>query len=285
MAIDIGALLDRHVGVLLDAYGVLIDARGALPGAARLIDELRRRGVPWSVVTNDASRSATTYAARFAGLGLAIDAAHVVTSGSLMPACFARLPRGTRVLVLGTADSKAYVEAGGGVVVDLAPGVDIDAIAVCDDAGFPFLTGMEIAVSAAVRAIDAGRAVSLVLPNPDLVYPKGGGELGITAGGMALVIETVLARRFGARAPKFVHLGKPAPAIFEAACARLGLTDRSQVVMVGDQLETDIAGARAAGLRAALVAGVSRWALGEDVDAAHAAVAPDYLLATIELPP
>jgi HAD superfamily hydrolase (TIGR01450 family) len=274
-----GELLDEHAGVLLDAYGVLIDARGVLPGAARLVDELRRRGLPWSVVTNDASRSATTYAARFAKLGLAIDADHVVTSGSLMPAFFAaRVPRGARTLVLGTADSRAYVEEGGGVAVELVHGVEIDAIAVCDDAGFPFLEGMEIALSAAVRAVDAGREVALVLPNPDLVYPKGDGELGVTAGGLALVIETVLARRYGGATPRFVHLGKPSPAIFEAACARLGVA-RARTVMVGDQLETDIAGARAAGVRAALVAGVSR------LDGVHAEVAPDYLLATIELPP
>jgi ribonucleotide monophosphatase NagD (HAD superfamily) len=44
--------------------------------------------------------------------------------------------------------------------------------------------------------------------------------------------------------------------------------------MVGDQLETDIAGARAAGISAALLAGVSRWSGG--------ALAPTYLLATIE---
>ena len=44
--------------------------------------------------------------------------------------------------------------------------------------------------------------------------------------------------------------------------------------MIGDQLETDIAGAHAAGIAAALVAGISRW----DRDAA---IAPTYLLATI----
>ncbi len=50
-------LLGHYAGVLLDAYGVLVDARGALPGAVELIAELTARGIPYAVVTNDASRS------------------------------------------------------------------------------------------------------------------------------------------------------------------------------------------------------------------------------------
>jgi ribonucleotide monophosphatase NagD (HAD superfamily) len=49
-------------------------------------------------------------------------------------------------------------------------------------------------------------------------------------------------------------------------------------VMIGDQLETDIAGARAAGIDCALLSGVSRW----PADGATSGIAPNYLLATIE---
>jgi len=104
------------------------------------------------------------------------------------------------------------------------------------------------------------------------VYPKGGGEYGFTAGAMALVIEAALARRFPDAGLVFERLGKPAPALFAEARRRLGV---ERVVMIGDQLETDIAGARAAGISGALLAGVSRWD-------GTAAIAPDYLLATIE---
>jgi ribonucleotide monophosphatase NagD (HAD superfamily) len=47
--------------------------------------------------------------------------------------------------------------------------------------------------------------------------------------------------------------------------------------MVGDQLETDIAGARAAGVATALLAGVSRWEHAQGA----AAVAPAWLLDTL----
>jgi FMN phosphatase YigB (HAD superfamily) len=64
--------------------------------------------------------------------------------------------------------------------------------------------------------------------------------------------------------------------LFLEAARRLGIAP-SRLVMVGDQLETDVAGARAAGIAPALLAGVSRW---EHARAA-ARVAPDFLLTTI----
>jgi ribonucleotide monophosphatase NagD (HAD superfamily) len=111
------------------------------------------------------------------------------------------------------------------------------------------------------------------LPNPDLVYPKGGGELGFTAGAIALLIETALARRFPARALRFDHLGKPEPHLFAEAARRLALAP-DRLVMIGDQLETDVAGARAAGVATALLEGVSRWEHARQA----ASITPDWLL-------
>ncbi len=264
-------LLDRYAAVLLDAYGVLVDASGPAPGAEDLIAELAAREIPFAIVTNDASRSQHTWSRRFGNLGMPVAPERVVTSGSLLPGYFRDHGlAGARTCVLGTEDSVAYVVAGGGVPVALEAGMSLDVLAVCDDAGFPFLDGIEHAMSAAIRAIEAGRRPALVLPNQDLVYPKGGGELGLTAGAIALVIEAVLARRFPAGDHRFARLGKPGPHLFAEACRRLGVpADRA--VMIGDQLETDIAGAAAAGIDAALLSGVSRW----DRDAA---IAPTYTL-------
>ncbi|MGE0548370.1 MAG: HAD-IIA family hydrolase [Kofleriaceae bacterium] len=266
-------LLDQYDAVLLDAYGVLVDARGALPATAALFAELARRGKPYQIVTNDASRSQATYSRRFAGYGIEVPAERITTSGSLLPGYLrAHGLSGARTCVLGTDDSIAYVVAGGGSIVPLAPGMEIDALAVCDDAGTPFLNGIELALSAVVRAVDAGRTPALIAPNPDLVYPKGGGELGVTAGAMALVIEAALARRFPGHELSFARLGKPAPDLFVEAKRQLGL---DRVVMIGDQLETDIAGAIAAGVDSALLeSGISRWV-------PTATIEPTYVLETM----
>lgn len=274
----ITTLLDRYDGVLLDAFGVLIDGSGALPGAAALIAELVRRGTPYAIVSNDASRSRETFAKRFASVGLAVGPEHFVTSGTLLPAYFRNHP-GARTLVLGTDDSAAFVEAGGGVVLDLREGLEVDAVAVCDDGGTPFLDGLEIAISAIVRAVRSGRRPVLVCPNPDLVYPKSLGEYGVTAGAMAALIETALDRLLPGSELRFERLGKPARHLIDGAAAHLGLA-HDRVVVIGDQLETDIAGAAAAGVACALLdapqaGGVSHWE-------ATSAVAPTFLLATIQ---
>ena len=263
-------LLEQYDGVVLDAYGVLVDAEGALPGARALIDLLHARQIPFCVATNDASRSPESCATRFASFGLEIPAHRVVTSGQLIaPYVVDHCLIGARTTVLGTSDSIAYVHDAGCSLVPLAPRIEIDALVVCDEAGFGFLPGVETAMAAVFRAIDAGRTPTLILPNPDLLYPKHDGEFGFTAGGIALLIEAALTRHFGDDAPRFVGLGKPSPRIFDLACKRLGTR---KVLMVGDQIETDIVGARAAGIDAALIAGVSRWTSGK-----HAAT-PTWLL-------
>jgi HAD superfamily hydrolase (TIGR01450 family) len=299
-AIHIADLLDRHAGVLLDVYGVLFDARGPLPGAAALLAELDRRGTPYRIVTNDASRSQTTYAARFASHAITVAPERFVTSGSLLPEYIRTHGLvGARTLVLGTTDSVAFARAGGAIALTLptaasgprrpvdtnhnddtepvgvpfVEGDDVDAVAICDDDGFDFLRGVELALSAIVRAVEAGKSPALILPNPDLVYPKGGGELGFTAGAIALLLEAALARRFPGRTLRFVHLGKPEPLLFTTAARQLGLPPE-RLVMIGDQLETDIAGARAAGCACALLAGVSSWEHAR----ATATVVPDFLL-------
>jgi HAD superfamily hydrolase (TIGR01450 family) len=270
----ISELLDRHGGFLLDAFGVLIDGSGVLPGAVELIRELDRRGLPFAIVSNDASRSGLTYERKFAGLGMAVPADRFVTSGTLLPDFFReRGLEGARTCVLGTEDSREFVRAGGGVPVEVAAGMEIDAVAVCDDDGTPFLEGIERAASAVVRAVHAGRRPVLVAPNPDLIYPKSDGELGLTAGAMAVMIELAVGRKLPHAGLAFDRLGKPAPLLFTTAARRLGVpTER--LVMIGDQLETDIAGASAAGIASALVAGVSRWHT-------ESTIAPTYLLATI----
>jgi ribonucleotide monophosphatase NagD (HAD superfamily) len=98
--------------------------------------------------------------------------------------------------------------------------------------------------------------------NPDLIYPKAPGQFGFTAGSVALLLEAGFRRRLGADAPTFTPLGKPNTPIYEEARRRVS----GNPVMVGDQLETDIAGALACGIDAALLTtGVTRWREGSEL--------------------
>jgi HAD superfamily hydrolase (TIGR01450 family) len=267
----IDALVERYDTLLFDAYGVLVHAGGAMPGAPALIAQLNTTGKPYFLVTNDASKLPATAAARFARFGLPIPAERIVTSGELVIGYFRehRLA-GARCAVLGTRDSVRYVQLAGGEPV--APDAPFDVLVVADETGYPFLESVDAALTALFQRVDAGADVHLVLPNPDLIYPRGTRSFGIAAGSVALMLEAALQRRFGAHAPRFARLGKPAANLYHAALARAG---EGRAVMVGDQLETDIAGAVAAGIDSALVTtGVS--AAPDDL--------PDELRPTWQIP-
>jgi HAD superfamily hydrolase (TIGR01450 family) len=243
-------LIGRYAVLLFDAYGVLVHASGALPGAAELIDRLNRQGKPYYILTNDASRLPETAAAMLRGYGLAVPSERIITSGALLANHFAaRGLAGSRCVVLGSEDSVRFVEQAGGRVVP--PADDFDVLVICDETGFPFLETADLLLGALYRKFDRREAVHLLLPNPDLIYPKADRGFGFAAGSVALIFEAALRLRYPDReALGFERLGKPHAAIFEEALRRGGSRD---MLMFGDQLETDIRGANGFGIPSVLV--------------------------------
>lgn len=253
-------LLDTYDVILLDAYGVLVNYEGPLSGAGQLIDTLNRRGQTYCLVSNSASKLAESVARQYAAWGLAIPAERIVTAGGLLPAYFqAHGLHGARTCVLGTGDSRELARRAGAEVLgmdDVRAGRDFEVLILADQAFAPFWDIFDGALGSLLRRLDAGGVVRLVLPNPDLIYPRAGG-FGFTSGSLALMLEEVLLRRYpGPDAPRFEALGKPHAAIFAEAMRRAG---GGRAVMVGDQLETDILGASRFGIDAVLLwGGVSR---------------------------
>ena len=74
----------------------------------------------------------------------------------------------------------------------------------------------------------------------------------MTGGALAVMIAHILSDRYGDRAPAFEKLGKPHSFIYEEGMVRAGVNKRD-VVMIGDQLATDVRGALEFGIDAALV--------------------------------
>ncbi len=252
LATHIRRLEARYAGLLLDAYGVLVDESGALPGAAALIERLNRAGKAYFILTNSASHLPETMAEMLGRRGIPVPAERVVSAGSLLgPHLVAQGLTGRRCFVLGTPDAFRYAERAGSVPVEPGPAADAEVLLIADQAGFPLPEGLDYAVTLCLRRLDAGLPLHLVLCNPDLLYPKAPGQFGITAGSLAAVIEAVLAERYPGAGHRFARLGKPYAPIFEEAIRRAGTRD---LVMIGDQLATDIRGARGVGIDSALVA-------------------------------
>ena len=242
-------LIDRYSVILFDAYGVLAGSKSVVPGAPEAIDRLNDLSKPYYVLTNDASALPETTATRYARMGLSIDVDRIITSGSLLTRHFQESGlTGSRCVVLGTDDSVSYVDAAGGDVVSYVQ--EFDTLVLADQSWPHFLETANGVLTALFNKIDEGRGVSLILPNPDLIYPDGDG-FGFASGTAAMMFESALTLRYPGRSDlRFTRLGKPHAAMFGEALRRSGTMD---MVMIGDTPETDIRGANAFGIASVLV--------------------------------
>jgi HAD superfamily hydrolase (TIGR01450 family) len=277
----VSGLLERYDALLIDAYGVLVQGDTAIPGVAAFIDHLNARGTSYLILTNDASKTPKTTSAKLASFGISVPSEQIVTSGSLLSDYFAEngLVK-KRCVVLGTEDSFTTVREAGGAIVDPESAEGVDVVVVADEEGYAFLDRVDATVSLLFRQLDRGASVDLVLPNPDLFYPKGPEAFGIAAGSVALVIEAALNLRYPDRGDlRFVQLGKPHRPIFAEAERRTGT---SNMVMIGDQLATDIQGAIDYGIDSVLVTtGLTRI----DEHTRFDAICPTWLLPSLSVEP
>lgn len=247
-------LAQQHDCLLLDLDGTLFRGHSATVGAVPTLATVDARAL---FVTNNASRSAAEVAAHLCGLGFAADAGDVVTSAqSAARLLREHLKPGERVLVLGTDALAAEVAE-----VGLRP------VRTFADGPAAVVQGLSLAIgwSDLAEATQAIRAGALwVATNVDATLPT---ERGLLPGNGSLVA----ALRTATDATPLVA-GKPAPALMQDALARGAF--RTPLV-VGDRLDTDIAGANAAGLPSLMVL----TGVGTAADAVYAAptMRPTYL--------
>jgi HAD superfamily hydrolase (TIGR01450 family) len=248
---NLDSLKDRYDGFLFDAYGVLYDGKGLIESCVDAFKSLRDAGKPTWILTNGSSRTLDETVSMYRRLGLKLEPADIINSASLIKGYYAeRSLIGQRTAVLGTKSSAIYVEEAGGIVVNPLETEDYSVVVMANQTDYPLLDTLEEVLSQIVTRVENRQPIELILTNPDLIYPHQTRRFGITAGSFALLLEAALVARLGPDAPKFEKLGKPFPRIFEEAIRRAGTRN---LLMVGDQLETDIRGAENTGIDSVLV--------------------------------
>ncbi|MER7012037.1 HAD-IIA family hydrolase [Saccharopolyspora sp. NPDC000359] len=256
-----GTLLDGHDVVLFDLDGTVFRGGELVPGALEAVREVHRRGVQVRYVTNNASKPDQAVVDHLAGLGLTAKRAEVSTSAQAGAAVLAeKLPAGSRVLVVGSAALLSEVDR-----VGLVPVSDFadDPVAVVQG------LSTDIAYRDLAEACLAIRAGALwVACNGDRTLPT---ERGLVPGNGSLV---ELLRAATDQEP--LVAGKPERPLLDRAVDSAG--GRSPL-MVGDRLDTDIAGAVNAGMPSLMVlTGVNTPA---DLLAADPAMRPDHVAADL----
>jgi 4-nitrophenyl phosphatase len=227
-------------GVILDLDGTVYRGHEEVPGAGRFVAGLRERGIRCLFVTNRANRTPETVAAHLRGYGVICDAGDVLTSAE---ATARYLGQGS-VYAIGEEGLIRALEQQGLTFDDQSP----DYVVVSFDREFNFHK-----LRTACTLISRG--ARFIGTNPDKALRL---ETGMSPGTGAFVAAVAA----GSGATPTI-IGKPERRIMDLAVQRLGLPP-DRVVGVGDNLETDIAACRNAGLRSVLIlSGVSRR---EDID-------------------
>ncbi|MBP9837075.1 MAG: HAD-IA family hydrolase [Proteobacteria bacterium] len=245
-------ILTNYEAILFDAYGVLVNSEQALPHANEVLSYLKSINKPYYLLTNDSSKTAITASTKYLKFGLDINPEQIISSGSLLTDYFAEHNlQGKRCLVLGPADSFNFITEAGGKLVNINE--DFEVLVICDETGYPFLETIDQVISLLFQKFDRQEQVELILPNPDLIFSKSESQFGLASGSIALIIEEALKIRFGKNTlHQFVKLGKPYNRIFAAAFKK---TSTMKMLMIGDQMETDIKGAHSFGIDSLLLSG------------------------------
>jgi glycerol-1-phosphatase len=228
----VGTLAQEYDCLLLDLDGTVFRGHQLTEGAAESLGTVHGRKL---FITNNASRSADEVAAHLRELGLNATADGVVTSAySAARVLAAQLPPESRVLVVGTE-----------ALADEIAAVGLRPVRRWQDKPDAVVQGhsAETSWTNLAEAALAIRAGALwVAANVDPTLPT---ERGLVPGNGSMVAALMTATD---AQPQVA--GKPAPALMTDALAR---GDFDAPLVIGDRLDTDIAGANAAGLPSMMV--------------------------------
>ena len=228
----------RAKGLLLDLDGTLYLGDEALPGAVEAVARLKETGLAVRYVTNTTRKSRGEVAERMTKLGFEVGeeeiltparaAAGLIGAGSCLPLVAEKLLEDLGVTV--DDDRPDYVLVG--------------------DLGEGFTYGR---LDAAFRCLMDGADLIALQKNR---YWRTETGLSLDAGPFVAALEY-------ASNKTATVVGKPGAGFFASALRDLGL-ETNEVAMVGDDPESDVAGAKRAGLLAVQVR-TGKWREGDDV--------------------
>jgi HAD superfamily hydrolase (TIGR01450 family) len=236
-------------GFVFDLDGCVWHGSTLIPGAGRALTALHRAGRGVAFLTNNSRATGSDMRAKLHRLGLGW-VEHALTPLEILGQVVAERYGPSRVLVIGAAELAAVVAGAGHEVLDVRDFRKATVVAVGNDFDLSYER-----LAAAARAAAAG--APLVTPNVDPRLPIEDGDF---LPGCGAIVAAVSA----AAGVKPVVVGKPEPPLFRMAVRRLGL-EPAQAAMVGDSMESDIAGGRAAGMRTVLYAPAGAPAGAADV--------------------
>ncbi|HEV8454736.1 MAG TPA: TIGR01458 family HAD-type hydrolase [Gemmatimonadales bacterium] len=259
-----GAVLSRPRGYLLDLDGTLYSGGAAIPGAVAALDRLRRRHIPVRLVTNTTSRSRAMLVERLRGYGFEVSIEDVFTA-TLAGNVLART-------------------AGYRCIAPFMPEPALQDMAELELSGGTS-NRSQGCVPQAVIVGDLGERWSYALLQEAFEYVMAGAELIALSRDrywwnqdrLALDAGPFVAALEFATGKSAAVAGKPSPSFYAAALQSLEVESADSVVMIGDDLWSDVEGAQRAGLQGWLV----RTGKYRETALRESAILPDRILESV----
>ncbi|HET7583841.1 MAG TPA: TIGR01458 family HAD-type hydrolase [Gemmatimonadaceae bacterium] len=249
----------RTDAVLLDLDGTLYVGDAPVPGGVETVRALRERGVARRYLTNTTRFPRSVLVARLRAMGFPVEERELFTP-TVAAIRWLREHEIRRIALY--VPRAAHEDFDSFVVTDVQP----QAVVIGDLArGWDFVT-----LNGAFRHLVAGAQLLALQKNRYWMTEDG---LSLDAGPFVAALEYAAGQRA-------TVVGKPSAAFFELAAASLDVpTER--IVVVGDDVEADVGGAQAAGLRGVLV----RTGKYREEHVARSGVRPDAIINSVaELP-
>ncbi|MCQ2554894.1 MAG: HAD-IIA family hydrolase [Clostridia bacterium] len=208
---------------LFDMDGTIYEEDRLFDGTIPLLDEIKKQGGTYVFITNNSSKSVDDYVKKVNGMGIQAGSSDFFTSVDATVLYLNEHAKGKTVYVMGTESMiKSLVKAGIDVTTEVG---DAEVVLIGFDTE---LTSEKLRKTCEMLTT---RDVMYLATNPDYVCPVSFGFIP-DCGSIAIMLYNATKKN-----PKFI--GKPEPTMVNAVAKKLGYK-KSQIVVVGDRLYTDI---------------------------------------------
>jgi 4-nitrophenyl phosphatase len=227
--------------LIIDLDGVLYRGSKAIAGADEFVAFLQRERIPFLLLTNNSTCTPGQYVTKLAQMGISVKEGDILTSAQATALYLEKIaPPGAKVYPIGEEGLQVALQEKGYTFAER--GADFVVVGMDRQLTYEKLKIATLLIRGGAKFIGS---------NPDKTFPS---EEGIIPGNGAILAALEAATGV---APFVV--GKPEPAIFDLALARMGVGKEGAAV-VGDRLDTDVLGGRRAGLSTILVlSGATSW--------------------------
>ena len=220
--------------LILDMDGVLWRGPEPIGNLPEIFSRLAHNGVRVVLATNNSTRTVMQYVRRVREFGVDLQPWQIVTSAqATVDMLLEHYPGKGTVFVVGEQSLSNTLEEAGFAVGEL----NVVAVVAGMDRGFSYEKLRKATLLIRSGALFIGTNPDLTFPTPDGLVPGAG---------------AILAAIQAAAHTEPVIAGKPSPRMYQIALQRLS-TKPEETLVVGDRLETDIAGGQRLGCPTALV--------------------------------